>query len=118
MTRSTKEAHEHVQAMVKLANMLITESINQTDPILKPERSLDTQEFLRQYTEHSNLLSQIMTTIGQPEDVEVPEDIDDQIERSRKELKDAVDKLQKKLFKLNNLRFWIDNMQLDNTPLN
>ncbi|EAY20825.1 hypothetical protein TVAG_436490 [Trichomonas vaginalis G3] len=116
MQRPTKEAHEHLQAMVRLANLLITESINQTDPILKPERSISTQDFLREYTEHSKALSQIMSTIGQPEDLDVPEDIDEQIEQSRKELADAVQRLQVKLNKLNHLRFWMDNMVMEKTP--
>ena len=113
MERETKQAHEHVRAMVSLANTLIGESKNKNDPILPPQRTLSKEDFVQQYKEHALALKDIMSRIGQQEQHEVIPDIDEQIQQEREELKQLVEKLEKKLEKLDHLRFWMDNMVFD-----
>ena len=115
MERETKAAHEHVKEMVRLANTLINESINKSNPILAPQRTLSTEDFEAQYSEHYRALFDIMSRIGQREEHENITDIDEQIKTEREELKQLVKKLETKLGKLDHLRFWMDNMVFDKT---
>ena len=107
--RPTKLAREHLESMVSLANTLISESINETDPILPPFRSLSKEEFLAQYSEHSEQLKKILLNL-QPEPVD---NVDASLRESRASLVELVNELQAKLDKLNNLCFWMDNMISD-----
>ena len=113
--RDTKQAHEHIRAIVRLANTLISESINKNDPIQQPVRSISTSDFLTQYKEHYQALLAIMSKIDEPEEHEVEPDIDEKIRVEREELNNLVTKLQNKLEKLDHLRFWMDNMVFDKT---
>ena len=115
MERETKVAHEHVKEMVRIANTLINESINKSNPILAPQRTLSTEQFQAQYTEHYRALYDIMSRIGLREEHEFIPDIDEQIQTEREELKQLVAKLENKLGKLDHLRFWMDNMVFDKT---
>ena len=111
--RNTKQAHEHIRAIVRLTNTLIKESINKKDPILAPQRTLSKQDFVTQYQEHYHALLEIMTTIGARDGGQPDPSLDAQIQEERKELQHYVNILEKKLDKLNTLRFWIDNMVFD-----
>ena len=110
MERGTKQAHEHIRAIVRLTNTLINESINKSDPILPPQRTLSKEDFVNQYKEHYLALKSIMSTIGAEEQHEVDPNIDEQITQERAELKSLVEQLSNKLEQLDHLRFWMDNM--------
>ena len=118
MERETKQAHEHVRAMVRLANTLINESINKSDPISAPQRTLSKEDFFNQYKDHYQALLGIMARIGLREEHEFIPDIDEQIKTEREELKQLVEKLDNKLDKLDHLRFWMDNKVFDKTAPN
>lgn len=110
MIDQTHVAREHLHQMVELANRLITESINQTDPVLDPERTISKEEFVEKYKYHSNELCGILDNMHEPEDVPT---IDHEVEKSRKDLVEMVQNLSAKIDKLNDLRFWMDNMIFD-----
>ena len=105
------EARQHLHAMVELANRLISESINQTDPVLPPERTIKKDDFLREYLGHSNELCKILDSLNESD--QNVENCDQKVEKSRNDLAILVKNLQEKLDKLNDLRFWMDNMIFD-----
>ena len=115
--RPTKLARQHLEAMISLANILISESINETDPILPPFRTLSKEDFLEQYGAHSCALKELLLNLKtEPvENVDAAE-LQKKLQESRESLVDLVGKLQKKIDKLNDLCFWMDNMISDRNP--
>ena len=111
MQKPTKEARMHLHAMVSLANTLLSESLNQNDPVLPPERTISKEEFIQQYNEHSSILMNLMDNL----ETEDEQDVNASLQESRLTLMDLCNTLQAKLDKLNNLRFWIDNMIFDSS---
>lgn len=107
----TESAREHLHAMVELADRLICESINETDPVERPVRSLSKKELLSEYQRHSQALCEQLDNL----DTDEPPNVDEELAQARQELAEAVDKLKGKVEELNNLRFWMDNMIHDTT---
>ncbi|KAK8866642.1 hypothetical protein M9Y10_009608 [Tritrichomonas musculus] len=112
MIDQTHAAREHLHQMVELANLLISESINQTDPVLPIKRTISKEQFVEQYNHHSTELCSILDDLHDSEDVP---SIDHEVEKSRKDLVILVKTLQEKIDKLNDLRFWMDNMISDDS---
>ena len=110
MIDQTHTAREHLHRMVELANCLISESINQTDPVKPPVRTISKEQFVEEYNLHSTELCKILDNLHDSEDVGP---IDHEVEKSRKDLVKMVQTLQEKIDKLNDLRFWMDNMIFD-----
>lgn len=106
----TKRARELLHEMIRLANCLITESINQTNPVLPPARTVSKQEFVDNYTQCSAELCHILDNLEESENTQ---SFDQEVEKSRNDLQIKVQTLQEKLDKLNDLRFWVDNMISD-----
>lgn len=107
----TESAREHLHTMVHLADRLICESLNETNSVEDPERSVSKEEFLEQYLGHSNALCEILDNIDSEGPVDMdPRVLDQEIAQKRQELADAVAILKDKIAKLNDLRFWMDNM--------
>lgn len=104
--RATVQARQHLEEMVSLANTLISESMNQSNPIDPPIRTLSKEDFLSQYKMHSESLKELLMHL----DPEPVEKVDASLQESRGTLIEVVSELQKKLDKLNNLCFWMDNM--------
>jgi len=104
-----KEASFHLHQMVSLANTLLQESINTSDPIDPPCRTISKEEFVQLYSEHSNALKNLLQSM----DVGNYDNVDSLLENSRNELRQKVNKLNEKLDKLNDLRFWMDTTIFD-----
>jgi hypothetical protein len=94
--------------MVELANMLFTESVNQSNPIMPADRTLPPDDFLAHYLAHSHALCNIIDQ--HPDPIQLPEVEDEELKAARRVLKERLAVLQEKLEKLNTLRFWMDNM--------
>ena len=80
-THVIADARKHLHKMVELANCLISESINQTDPVLPPERTIPKSQFVDIYNQHSNELCRILDDLHGSDDVQ-PDDYE--LEKSRK----------------------------------
>lgn len=113
MIDQTHVAREHLHQMVELANRLISESINQTDPVLPPKRTISKSEFVEQYNFHSSELCGILDNLHDSEAPPEESNIDHEVSKSRKDLVEMVQILKDKIDKLNDLRFWMDNMIFD-----
>jgi hypothetical protein len=105
-------ARDRLHEMISLANRLISESINQSDPIEPPDRTISKADFTTQYLAHSAELCELLE---HPSDDEDGPPVDAELAQARAELTEGLAILQAKLSKLNDLRFWMDNMVID-TP--
>lgn len=109
MQEVEQDPRAHLHAMIALADRLICESLNETDPAEPPERTVSKEEFLSRYMAHSNALCGILDNMRADD---MP-NVDEELAAARSELATAVQHLQVKLDKLDNLRFWMDNMIFD-----
>ena len=100
-----QDAYNHLKEMVNLSNILISESVNENDPIEDVQRTLSKEDFLTYYKSHSSELCNILDNLKK----EDYENVDDQLSEAKKDLSSQVEILKKKYEKLNELRFWLDN---------
>jgi hypothetical protein len=75
---SAQRARAHLHEMISLANRLITESVNQSDPIEPPERTISKSEFTTEYLAHSAELCELLEN---PSDDESGPPVDEQSRR-------------------------------------
>jgi hypothetical protein len=104
--RPTQLARDHLHEMIALANQLVRESVNQEDPVDPPVRTLTKDGFLQEYLSHSQSLCDLLDNLPDGDDLPV----DNKLNQARTNLAQLVDKLCVKLEKVNNLKFWMDNM--------
>jgi C4-dicarboxylate-specific signal transduction histidine kinase len=107
---SAQRARAHLHEMISLANRLITESVNPLDPIEPPDRTISKADFTPEYLAHSSELCELLEN---PSDDEDGSPVDEELAQARAELTAAVTELEAKLNKLNDLRFWMDNLLID-----
>jgi hypothetical protein len=96
--------------MIALANRLISESINQSDPIDPPVRTVSKDSFVAEYMAHSAALVEFLD--NPPSDESLPP-LDDELREARNALAESLARLEVKLGKLSDLRFWMDNMIIE-----
>ncbi|OHT10096.1 hypothetical protein TRFO_20722 [Tritrichomonas foetus] len=77
---------------------------------MPPARTISKEQFLQEYMAHSNALSRILDNLNDTDD---GTNYDHGVEKSRNDLVILVKNLQEKIDKLNDLRFWMDNMIFD-----
>jgi hypothetical protein len=109
MTAETtaEQARAHLHGMISLSNRLISESIDQSNPIEPPIRTISKEDFTAQYLAHSAELCELLE---HPSDDEDGPPVDAQLAQARAELAEGLAVLQAKLGKLSDLRFWMDNL--------
>jgi hypothetical protein len=96
--------------MIALANRLISESINQSDPIDPPVRTVSKGDFIAEYMAHSTALVEFRDN---PPSDESFHPLDDELREARNALAESLARLEVKLGKLGDLRFWMDNMIIE-----
>jgi hypothetical protein len=111
---TAQRARAHLHEMISLANSLISESVNQSDPIERPVRTISKEDFTSQYLAHS---SELCDLLEHPSDDDDGPPVDEELAQARSELTESVHVLEAKLNKLNDLRFWMDNMVMDTGPV-
>jgi hypothetical protein len=107
---SSDRARGHLHEMISLANRLISESVNQSDPIEPPQRTISKADFSTEYLSHSAELCRLLEHLSDDED---GPPVDDQLAHAREELAESLGRLQVKPTKLNDLRFWMNNLIVD-----
>ena len=105
-----QDPRAHLHEMIALADKLIGESLNEADPVRPPERTVSKDEFRRLYLGHSSALCRILDNMTVRDDAP---NVDEELVAARHELAEKVQTLQAQLDKLDNLRFWMDNMFCD-----
>lgn len=109
----TKLAQAELQELIRLANTLIKESINQLDPIKTPERTIEIQEIANLYSQHAENLARYMDQIENYKINERNPHLDEELNQARFELEELVNQLNDKLSRLDEVCFWMDNMVYD-----
>ena len=100
---NTQKSREDLNEMISLVNTLITESINQLNPINPPVRTLSQDQFLEQYKLHSDSLCALLDSLEAQEH----EPVDAELRAARTELQALTDKLNDKKEKLREIEFWM-----------
>jgi hypothetical protein len=100
--------------MISLANRLISESVNPFDPIEPPVRTISKADFTPEYLAHSAELCELLEN---PSDDEYSSSVDEELAQARAESAASVTELEAKLNKLNDLRFWMDNLVIETSPV-
>jgi hypothetical protein len=111
---TAQRARAHLHEMISLANRLISESVNQSDPIEPPSRTISKEDFTSQYLSHSYELCDLLEHQSDDEEGSL---VDERLSQARAELTESVRALEGKLSRLNDLRFWMDNMVIGSSAV-